>query len=59
MSNNKFRHAENKRRRRWSSTRLWTAICALVLIVLLILWLTIADLSGDTDVAAVIPVIRI
>ncbi|MCC8070181.1 MAG: hypothetical protein LIO90_00060 [Bacteroidales bacterium] len=30
----------------------WLVIGALVLIILLILWLTIADLWGDTDVAA-------
>ncbi len=34
----------------------WLLIGAAVLIVLLILWLTVADLSGNTDVAALIPV---
>ncbi|MBD5355369.1 MAG: hypothetical protein HDR85_10800 [Bacteroides sp.] len=38
-----------------SGTTLWVAIGAVVLIILLILWLTIADLLGDTDVAAFIP----
>ncbi|MCM1355644.1 MAG: hypothetical protein NC212_04460 [Staphylococcus sp.] len=37
-----------------SSTTLWLAIGVAVLIILLILWLTIADLLGDTDVAACI-----
>lgn len=31
---------------------LWISIGAIALIILLILWLTIADLWGDTDVAA-------
>lgn len=35
-----------------SSTSLWLVIGVIVLIVLLILWLTIADIFGDTDVAA-------
>lgn len=33
-------------------TSVWVAIGAIFLIVLLILWLTFADLTGDTDVAA-------
>ncbi len=33
-------------------TSLWIAIGAIVLIVLLLIWLTTADLWGDTDVAA-------
>lgn len=40
--------------RKKSSTTLWLAIGVVVLIVLLMLWLTIADLLGDTDVAALI-----
>lgn len=32
----------------------WVAIGVIVLIILLIIWLTIADLFGDTDVAAAI-----
>lgn len=36
----------------------WLVIGALILIALLILWLTFADLAGDTDVvAAVMPAI--
>ncbi len=35
-----------------SRTSAWLIIGVLVLIVLLIIWLTIADLFGDTDVAA-------
>ncbi len=31
---------------------IWVAIGAIFLIILLILWLTFADLTGDTDVAA-------
>lgn len=33
-------------------TKLWLAVGAIVLIVLLFVWLTIADMAGDTDVAA-------
>lgn len=33
---------------------LWISIGAVVLIVLLIVWLTLADLWGDTDVAALV-----
>jgi uncharacterized membrane protein YvbJ len=43
----------NKQRR----TQLWVSIGAVVLIILLILWLTIADLWGDTDVQAIMPMI--
>lgn len=32
---------------------LWLVVGVAVLIVLLIIWLTMADFSGDTDVAAV------
>lgn len=38
-----------KRNRNFS---LWAAIGAIVLIILLFIWLTMADLWGDTDVAA-------
>ena len=34
--------------------KIWLAIGAVVLIVLLFVWLTIADFWGDTDVAAFI-----
>ncbi len=40
--------------RKKTSTTLWLAIGVVVLIVLLMLWLTIADLLGDTDVAAAV-----
>lgn len=30
----------------------WVAIGAIILIILLIVWLTFADLTGNTDVAA-------
>lgn len=43
-----------KHSRSKSATSVWVAIGAVVLIILLILWLTIADFSGDTDVAAMI-----
>lgn len=41
-------------RRKLKRTNLWVAIGAIFLIILLIIWLTVADLSGDTDVAAAI-----
>lgn len=37
-----------------SKTNVWVAIGAIALIILLIVWLTVADFSGDTDVAAMI-----
>lgn len=39
-----------------SSVSIWLVIGVIVLIVLLFVWLTFADLWGDTDVAAYIPV---
>ncbi len=41
--------SESKRRNR---TSVWIAIGAVFLIILLILWLTFADITGNTDVAA-------
>ena len=38
--------------KRKSHISAWLVIGVLVLIALLILWLTVADLFGDTDVAA-------
>ncbi len=35
-----------------NKTSVWIAIGAIFLIILLILWLTFADLTGNTDVAA-------
>lgn len=42
---------QDKRSRR-NRTSVWVAIGAIFLIILLILWLTFADLTGNTDVAA-------
>ncbi|MCM1137646.1 MAG: hypothetical protein NC221_02750 [Duncaniella sp.] len=36
------------------STTLWIAIGAVILIILLLVWLTVADFFGDTDVAAMV-----
>lgn len=33
-------------------TQTWVAVGAIILIALLLVWLTMADLWGDTDVAA-------
>lgn len=41
------------------TTSVWVAIGAVVLIVLLILWLTFASLTGDTDVAASVMPVRL
>lgn len=38
--------------RKTNRTSVWVAIGAIFLIILLIIWLTFADLTGDTDVAA-------
>ena len=40
-----------------SSVSMWLIIGVIVLIVLLFVWLTVADLWGDTDVAAWIPTV--
>lgn len=51
----RMERAENKpRRTKRNQKSLWLAIGAIFLIILLLLWLTFADLSGDTDVAAFI-----
>ncbi|MDE7427150.1 MAG: hypothetical protein K2M79_05065 [Muribaculaceae bacterium] len=60
MSNNTFKshndHAENAYRnhnpRRRNKTSLWVAIGAVILIILLLVWLTVADFTGNTDVVA-------
>lgn len=44
--------------KRKKATNLWVAIGAIFLIILLIIWLTVADLTGDTDVAAFISPIK-
>ncbi len=45
---NMSRSTSNKK----SRTPVWVAIGAIFLIILLIIWLTFADLTGNTDVAA-------
>ena len=42
----------SKKSNKINKTSLWVAIGAIVLIILLLVWLTFADLMGDTDVAA-------
>lgn len=42
------------RSKKKSSTPVWVAIGAIFLIILLIIWLTFADITGNTDVAAFI-----
>ena len=42
----------NSRTRRTNRTSEWDAIGDILLIILLIIWLTFADLTGNTDVAA-------
>lgn len=37
---------------RRNRTNVWVAIGAIILIILLIVWLTFADFTGNTDVAA-------
>ena len=56
---NSRRYDNDGDHRRHSKTQLWISIGAVVLIVLLILWLTIADLWGDTDVDAILPLINL
>lgn len=43
------------KRGRSDKMNLWISIGAIVLIVLLLVWLTLADLWGDTGVAAMVP----
>lgn len=43
--------ARTKTQRR-NRTSVWVAIGAIFLIILLIIWLTFADITGNTDVAA-------
>lgn len=40
--------------RKKSRVNTWLVIGVIVLVVLLLVWLTMADLAGDTDVAAYI-----
>ena len=46
-----------KANNRTRNSQLWLAIGAVVLIILLILWLSEADLWGDTDVNAIMSLI--
>ncbi len=46
--------SENKHEKRGNRTSPWLVVGVIVLIVLLIVWLSIADLWGDTDVAAAV-----
>lgn len=48
---------DDRHGRRYRRTQMWISIGAAVLIILLILWLTMADLWGDTDVNAVMPLL--
>lgn len=41
-----------EKRKKRSNTSVWLVAGVAVLIILLIVWLTVADLWGDTDVAA-------
>lgn len=52
LSNSTHSIMSDKRKK---TTNMWLAIGAVFLIILLIIWLTVADLAGDTDVAAIIP----
>ncbi len=47
-----WKHMSSKRKNNKAQT--WLVIGACVLIALLLVWLTMADLWGDTDVAAMI-----
>lgn len=53
MSNDPYKTHSSERPKR-SRTNIWIALGAIFLIILLILWLTFADLTGNTDVAAFI-----
>lgn len=54
MSNRERTNEERRESepRRWRRVNTWVAVGAVVLIVILIIWLSIALASGDTDVAA-------
>lgn len=53
------RDEEYARRRRKHKVNLWMCVGVAVLIALLLIWLTIADIWGDTDVAvAIMPIFR-
>lgn len=44
----------SSKNQRISRPSAWLVVGVIVLIILLIIWLTIADLWGDTDVAAMV-----
>lgn len=46
---------DSNKHRKKTKTNVWLAIGVAFLIILLILWLTMADLWGDTDVAQIAP----
>lgn len=50
MSNNPYKPGAAERRRRRTNT--WLVVGVIILIVLLFGWLTLADMSGDTDVSS-------
>ncbi len=39
------------------TNKVWLAIIAGILIVFLLIWLTVAMFTGDTDVAAMLPMV--
>ena len=46
--------------RKKGNASIWVTIGAIALIILLIIWLTVADFTGDTDVAAMIaPILEV
>lgn len=47
-----FTQMSDSKVKKTNKTSVWVAIGAIFLIILLIIWLTVADLTGDTDVAA-------
>lgn len=42
----------DKKKKDHSGIKLWLVIGVIILIILLLLWLTVVDMLGDTDVAA-------
>lgn len=53
MKRDEYDRKRSHRDRR-NRTSTWVAIGAIFLIILLLIWLTFADLTGNTDVAAFI-----
>lgn len=52
-----YQTRDSKHDRRHGSQRIntWLLIGVGILVILLVIWLTVADLTGNTDVAAYIP----